>query len=407
MYVRHLQACRKAFPDDPNKCDWYEYGRMVMNRRQPQSMMNLTETGFKKVRAPAHLKELIDDFWNTNSQSEKEQPENWAVGNTYVNSWDAPTTMVSVDDKGLRGSGAKLKEELWAALSAVAEEWTQQELQPCSLYGIRIYHNNSIMLPHVDRLPLVVSAMINVAQDMDEDWPLEVYDHEGYAHNVTLQPGDMLLFESASVIHGHPFPLKGRYYASIFLHFEPTGREYKKVDGHFMLRDSKSHKNQKGFIKDANGRYHQAVKDGLGGQSAALDSSIPPYLKPESPEEEHWRNLHPEGWKPPYNLLPPNAHIMAKSGELDRLERELQEESRVEILTERDDQGWQVLHQGVAGGNEDVVKLLVTHGADINSRTHGGYGETPLRIAERLHGVTSGVYRYLKNMGGLSIGPEL
>jgi ankyrin repeat protein len=97
---------------------------------------------------------------------------------------------------------------------------------------------------------------------------------------------------------------------------------------------------------------------------------------------------------------------LAKSGELDQLEQELKE-SAAEILTERDDQGWQVLHQGVAGGNEDVVKLLVTHGADINSRTHGGYGETPLRIAERLHGVTSAVYLYLKQMGGLSIGPEL
>jgi hypothetical protein len=280
VYVHHLEACRKAYSEDPSKCDSYEYGRMVMNRRQPQSMKNLTDVGFKKVRAPVRLKELIDDFWNANSQEEKQKTENWGVGNTYVNTWDSPTTMVSVDDKGLRGSGAKLKEELWAATSAVAEEWTQQELQPCSLYGIRIYHNNSIMLPHVDRLPLVVSAMINVAQDTDEEWPLEVYDHDGHAHNVTLQPGDMLLFESASVIHGHPFPLKGHYYASIFLHFEPTGREYRKVDGHFMLRD-KSARNKSTSIKDANHKYRKDAQDGLGGQSAGIDSGLPPYIKRE------------------------------------------------------------------------------------------------------------------------------
>lgn len=83
------------------------------------------------------------------------------------------------------------------------------------------------------------------------------------------------------------------------------------------------------------------------------------------------------------------------------------EERREDVLTERDDQGWQVLHQGVAGGNEEVVKLLVTHGAEINSRTHGGYGETPLRIAEKLHGTKSVIYQYLKKMGGLSIGPDL
>lgn len=104
--------------------------------------------------------------------------------------------------------------------------------------------------------------------------------------------------------------------------------------------------------------------------------------------------------------MPPDAHIAAKSGQLVELERELKER-RIAVLTERDDQGWQVLHQGVAGGNEAVVELLVSNGAEINSRTHGGYGETPLRIAEKLHGTKSKIYLYLKKMGGLSVGPEL
>jgi prolyl 4-hydroxylase len=279
LYIQHLEGCRKAHEAvDPTKCDLFEWDRMIMNRRQPQSMVNLTETGFKKVRAPAHLKELVDEFWAANNDAEKEKTENWGVGNTYVNYWESPTTLISVDDKGLRGSGAKLKEELWAATSAIAEEWTQQELQPSSLYGIRIYHENAIMMPHVDRLPLVVSAMLNVAQDTEEDWPLEVYDHRGHAHNITLHPGEMLLFESHSVIHGHPFPLKGKFYASLFLHFEPTGRQYSQVSGRFFLRDD--HRSQKeNARRDANGRYHQASKDGLGGPSAGLDGKLPPYIK--------------------------------------------------------------------------------------------------------------------------------
>ena len=172
-----------------------------------------------------------------------------------------------------------------------------------------------------------------------------------------------------------------------------------------MLRD-RSHRSKINSMKDANRQYHKDAQDGLGGQSAAMGSDLPPYLKAESPEEENWRKFHPDGWKKPYNLLPPNAHILAKSGELDQLERELKENAS-HILTERDDQGWQVLHQGVASGNEEVVELLVSHGADINSRTHGGYGESPLRIAERLHGVSSAVYLFLKDKGALSIGPEL
>jgi hypothetical protein len=41
----------------------------------------------------------------------------------------------------------------------------------------------------------VSSCIINVDQDVDEPWPLEVYDHNGKAHNVTMVPGDMVLYE--------------------------------------------------------------------------------------------------------------------------------------------------------------------------------------------------------------------
>lgn len=78
-----------------------------------------------------------------------------------------------------------------------------------SFYGIRVYTSGSILAPHVDRDPLISSAIINVGQDVDEEWPLEVYDHEGLAHNITMTPGDVVLYESHSVLHGRPFPLRG------------------------------------------------------------------------------------------------------------------------------------------------------------------------------------------------------
>jgi prolyl 4-hydroxylase len=36
---------------------------------------------------------------------------------------------------------------------------------------------------------LVSSAIINVDQDVDEEWPLEVYDRFGNAVNITMEPG--------------------------------------------------------------------------------------------------------------------------------------------------------------------------------------------------------------------------
>lgn len=58
------------------------------------------------------------------------------------------------------------------------------------------------------------SCIINVDQDLDEPWPIEVYSHEGKAYNVTMQPGDMVLYESHTVLHGRPFPLRGRHFVS-------------------------------------------------------------------------------------------------------------------------------------------------------------------------------------------------
>jgi prolyl 4-hydroxylase len=112
----------------------------------------------------------------------------------------------------------------------------------------------------------------------------------------------------------------------------------------------------------------------------------------------------------PVTVLPPEAHIAARAGNLIGLEKQLDgagADQQKTILTQRDEHGWQILHQGVASGMQQVVELLVSRGADINARTHGGYGETPLRIAEQHLGAAHQVVQYLKSMGALSIGPEL
>jgi hypothetical protein len=147
FYLKHLNGCRQSVTSSEyaGQCDRVEFHRMLMNRRQTQSMINYTETGFQKVQAPEHLTKLVAEFWQKNRLIQKD--ENWGLGNSYFNHWDNPSRVVSVDDTGLRGSGAKLKEEVWSALSAVMEEWTQQELQPSSLYGIRVYGEGSVMMP--------------------------------------------------------------------------------------------------------------------------------------------------------------------------------------------------------------------------------------------------------------------
>jgi prolyl 4-hydroxylase len=36
-----------------------------------------------------------------------------------------------------------------------------------------------------------------------------------------MKPGDLLLYESARLLHGRPSPFKGRSYANVFVHYQP------------------------------------------------------------------------------------------------------------------------------------------------------------------------------------------
>eukprot|EP00560_Eucampia_antarctica_P006677 CAMPEP_0197823502 /NCGR_PEP_ID=MMETSP1437-20131217/851_1 /TAXON_ID=49252 ORGANISM="Eucampia antarctica, Strain CCMP1452" /NCGR_SAMPLE_ID=MMETSP1437 /ASSEMBLY_ACC=CAM_ASM_001096 /LENGTH=414 /DNA_ID=CAMNT_0043422717 /DNA_START=82 /DNA_END=1326 /DNA_ORIENTATION=- len=220
-FERYIQGCRDYYDEESDDlCDTNEEGRLQMNLEQPRSMVNFTDVGYKKIRAPDNVFKILKDFWEKNQG--KEYEENWFEGNVGANYWEVPTYMLSVENEELVGGGQELKDTVWNLAEKLIREWTDMNLSSTSLYGIRIYKEGSILSSHVDRLPLISSAIINVAQDVDEDWPIEVIGHDGIAHNITMEPGDMILYESHSIIHGRPFALKGRYYANIFIHFEPV-----------------------------------------------------------------------------------------------------------------------------------------------------------------------------------------
>ena len=211
-YVEYMNGCRAKYDTMVHRgCDNGEYDRMEMNARQPPNMINYTSTGYKKVRAPAMLMTHLTRIWNGRDADDviRMADESWPPGNSYVNHWSSPTKMLDMTHSTSR-------RVVWDTSREALDSWTGVDLSPSSLYGIRVYTNGSILAPHVDRVPLVISAVINVAQDVDEPWPLVVHGHDGRYHNVTMDVGDMILYEGHSVLHGRPYPLKGRYYAVSF-----------------------------------------------------------------------------------------------------------------------------------------------------------------------------------------------
>mmetsp|Transcript_22391 Transcript_22391/g.32097 ORF Transcript_22391/g.32097 Transcript_22391/m.32097 type:complete len:347 (-) Transcript_22391:298-1338(-) len=128
----------------------------------------------------------------------------------------------------------------------------------------------------------------------------------------TQRPGEMVLYESGSLIHGRPFPLKGGYYANVFIHFEPvSGPDHHKEDND--TEDKKSKIRTKGSVLP----WFE--------QEAARDDDIvlPPYIIPHSPEVANWKQQNPKGWLPQQNphRIQNKAHHAASIGDMQTLVR--------------------------------------------------------------------------------------
>lgn len=102
-YDKTMAGCSIKYPKPKRVCQITEEDRVAMSLRQPQAMQNYTEMGFKKIKTPPEVWNLIKTFWEKNKDQSQVQNENWPKGNTYVNHWDSPTYMMSVENSRLRG----------------------------------------------------------------------------------------------------------------------------------------------------------------------------------------------------------------------------------------------------------------------------------------------------------------
>ena len=229
------------------------------------------------------------------------------------------------------------------------------------------------MFLFVDRLPLVLSAIINVDQDVDEPWPLEVYSRNGTAVNITIEPGEMILYESHSIIHGRPFPLRGRFMANLFVHFEPVGPK--------------------------NTPYDPSVEH---------NSGLPPYIIPNTDIAEEWMETYTEPRKPRVTSYTVNAsyvHYAAKEGSLDQLV--LEYEQNQNVIHEFDADGFTPLHWAVQRGHLPLVQFLVSKGADRDVPSRDRNNATSLWWARSLYSGSHPIVQFLQRIGALDVGPEL
>lgn len=257
---------------------------------------------------------------------------------------------------------------------------------------------NSFIPLLIDSLPLVLSAIINVAQDVDEDWPLEVIGHDGIAVNLTMQPGDMILYESHSVIHGRPYPLQGKYFANVFVHFEPAFYTM-NLERDIRMRMENSQQDETARLRE---KYEQALaqwdKSQEEDSSEIKLPSLPLHIEEGSLEATRWRQHfafvkedlqkksqhHDNSNKKNKNEnnKAHNINRLAARGALDAIQ-ELAETNPA-VLHQRDANHWQPIHEAARAGQTQVIEYLVQKGVDLNTRTNDGNGGTPLWWAEHV-----------------------
>ena len=160
LYDDYIDKCQVAVydkkPNSTQKCTQDDNWRMIMNRDQPGSVYNYTKVGYSKIKTPKPLLDKLMTFYKDNEGTDKTE---WSVINTYHNMWETPPSILMLNQPQKVGGGSKFQKDVWELIQPILEEWTQQQLKPVSLYGIRFYHNNSILAPHVDRMPLISSCI--------------------------------------------------------------------------------------------------------------------------------------------------------------------------------------------------------------------------------------------------------
>jgi prolyl 4-hydroxylase len=355
---------------------------------------------------------LLTDFWNDHQRELR--LEDWDTPNTYMNHWEIDSFLLPIPEEPTVAGEELLMDKIYDLVQPILSNWVGGlELTKSSLYGIRVYKQGSILVPHVDRLPLVTSAIINVAQNVGEPWPLEVYGHDGVARNMTLEPGEMILYESHSVIHGRPFPLVGdadSFYANVFIHFEPLGhteRHTKKAAHGANTENTKE-------------LYEEALRkqrlEETGFIKRSLDD-MPAYIEKGSAEEARWKQLYmyspdirkveSETTKPktptePEGMTP---HTAAALGKLQVLKS--MHSRKPELLHKEDANGWTPMHEAARSGKKEVLEFLVKNGGKVNERTNKGKGGTPLWWAQQMFDANHPAVQFLQENGALNLGPEL
>lgn len=188
--------------------------------------------GFEVLKVPDLAWSLINDLYK---EVESLEMEEVFAGKEHFLPHESGGVSSTIMDIGMYQDQ---RDMLHHMLRPIHEQFCGQSLLPSYAYGIRSYQRGAGLLKHRDRIETHhISSIIMVDKDLacgcihkpeSDDWPLNIQSHDGNWHEVYLQPGEMVLYESASCEHGREVLFGGTYFRNLFLHYQLKHYEYVK-----------------------------------------------------------------------------------------------------------------------------------------------------------------------------------
>jgi hypothetical protein len=180
-------------------------------------------TGAKYLQLPAELHESMARWYKRNRHRTGPEASQPAFGFNCNTGHDNDDWVVPYqpDDDESRKTFAAVKEWIRKELSA----WIKRDVnEQTAIYGAREYHRGSVCGMHTDAMQThAFSAIYQLDQfGMDEPWGLDYVTHQGKAERVYMKPGDIVLYEGASTMHGRKDALKGDQFTNVFYHFRTS-----------------------------------------------------------------------------------------------------------------------------------------------------------------------------------------
>ena len=228
--------------------------------------------------------------------------------------------------------------------------------------------------------------------------------------------------------------MKGRYFASIFFHFEPVGQAVLNSSSDEISTSSQPRLESMEFHNEVTGnhrpiekpRQHQAERTSNLSNVMQSEPSLDPYQSgfPSVPSLDSKRNIdlgdvinnfadvstnsfedESKIWEQePRKEHFATSHVAAAHGDIDKL-IEIAQENR-EALLSKDHNGWQPIHEAARTGQLKSLETLLRYGSNINEISNFGNGWSPLRIAKDHLNEGHPVLSFLKLHGAIDVGPD-